>query len=55
MTSQYDFSKGIRGRVFPPEPEIEGKTRITIRLDKEIIDRFLEMSEESGGATGIKR
>lgn len=54
MKSQYDFGTGKRGRVLPPEPEIEGKTRITIRLDKDIVDRFLEMSEESGGATGYQ-
>ena len=54
MKSLYDFSKGKRGRVFPPESEAEGKTRITIRLDKDIVDRFLEMAERSGGATGYQ-
>ena len=52
MKSLYDFSKGKRGRVFPPESEAEGKTRITIRLDKDIVDRLLEMAELSGGAAG---
>ncbi len=54
MKSQYDFIKGKRGRVLPPEPESEGKTRITIRLDKDTVDRFLEMAEQSGGATGYQ-
>ena len=54
MKSFYDFSKGKKGRVLPPEPEPEGKTRITIRLDKEIVDRFLELAEQSGGATGYQ-
>ena len=54
MKSLYDFSKGKTGRVLPPEPEVEGKTRITIRLDKDIVDRFLEMAERSGGATGYQ-
>ena len=51
MKDRYDFSKGKRGRVAPPEPEPEGKTRITIRLDQDIVDRF---SEESGGTTGYQ-
>jgi uncharacterized protein (DUF4415 family) len=54
MTSKYDFSKGKRGRVLPPETEVEGKTRITIRLDKDVVDRFLEMAEQSGGTTGYQ-
>ena len=54
MKTQYDFSKGKRGRVLPAEPEPEGKTRITIRLDREIVDRFFEIAEQSGGATGYQ-
>ena len=54
MKNRYDFSKGKRGRVSPPEPEPEGKTRITIRLDQDIVDRFLQMAEASGGATGYQ-
>ncbi len=54
MKSNYDFSKGKRGRVLPPEPEAEGKIRITIRLDKDIVDRFFEMAVHSGGATGYQ-
>ena len=54
MKSLYDFSKGKRGRVLLPESEAEGKTRITIRLDKDIVDRFFEMAEQSGGATGYQ-
>jgi uncharacterized protein (DUF4415 family) len=53
MKDRYDFSKGKRGRVLPPEPEPEGKTR-TIRLDQDIVDRFFEMAEQSGGATGYQ-
>ena len=51
MKDRYDFSKGRRGRVLPPEPEAEGKTRITIRLDQDIVDRFFQIAEASGGAT----
>ena len=54
MKDRYDFSKGKRGRVLPPEPEPEGKTRITIRLDQDIVDRFLRMAEESGGTSGYQ-
>lgn len=54
MKSHYDFSKGKRGRVLSPETGIESKTRITIRLDKDIVDRFLEMAEKSGGVTGYQ-
>jgi len=54
MKDRYDFSKGKRGRVLPSEPEPEGKTRITIRLDQDIVDRFFRMAEESGGATGYQ-
>ena len=52
MKSHYDFSKGKRGHVLSPQSEIEGKTRITIRLDKDIVDRFFAMAEESEEATG---
>ncbi len=32
MKNRYDFSKGKRGRVLQPEPEPEGKTRVTTIL-----------------------
>jgi len=54
MKDQYNFSKGKRGRVVQPEPEPEGKVRITIRLDQDIVDRFLQMAEASGGETGYQ-
>ena len=54
MKKEYDFSKGKRGSVLPPEPEPEGKTRITIRLDRDVVDRFLELAEQSGGVTGYQ-
>jgi len=54
MKDRYDFSKGKRGPVLPPEPEPEGKVRITIRLDQDIVDRFFAMAESSGGATGYQ-
>ena len=51
MKPEYDFSRAKRG---PVAPQVAGKTRITIRLDKEIVDRFLELAEQSGGATGYQ-
>ncbi|MBL8216941.1 MAG: BrnA antitoxin family protein [Bryobacterales bacterium] len=54
MKHNYDFSKGKRGRVLQPEPEIEGKVRITIRLDQDVVDRFLQLAEASGGTTGYQ-
>jgi uncharacterized protein (DUF4415 family) len=54
MKSQYDFSKGERGRIAPPEPEPKSKTRITIRLDEDLIDHFLKEADASSGATGYQ-
>jgi uncharacterized protein (DUF4415 family) len=54
MKHQYDFSKGKRGRVRPPESEPEGKVRITIRLDEDLIDRFLQLAEQGGGSVGYQ-
>lgn len=41
-----DFSKGKRGPVIQPDPN---KTRITIRLDTDIIEHFKAIVNESGG------
>jgi uncharacterized protein (DUF4415 family) len=54
MKNRYDFSKGKRGRVVATESEPEGKVRITIRLDQDIVDRFFQMAEASAGATGYQ-
>ena len=39
MDTEYDFSEGKRGAI---EPTGEGKTRITIRLDDDILMWFRE-------------
>jgi uncharacterized protein (DUF4415 family) len=54
MKKQYDFSKGKRGRIAPREPEPQGKTRITIRLDEEVVDYFLKEADKSAGALGYQ-
>ncbi len=41
-----DFSKGKRGPVIKPDPN---KTRITIRLDGDIIEHFKELVHAAGG------
>lgn len=46
MKDEYDFSAGRRGAV---DPLPSGKTRITIRLDDEVIDWFRSRVEEAGG------
>ncbi|MEW5872836.1 MAG: BrnA antitoxin family protein [Chloroflexota bacterium] len=46
MKEEYDFSKGKRGAV---NPAPIGKTRITIRLDEEVIDWFHQQVEAQGG------
>jgi uncharacterized protein (DUF4415 family) len=46
MRREYDFSKGKRGAVVRGN---SGKTRITIRLDNEILDWFRQQVNEAGG------
>jgi len=41
-----DFSKGKRGAVVPTDPN---KTRITIRLDADIINHFKKLVGDAGG------
>ncbi|MCK5535485.1 MAG: BrnA antitoxin family protein [Bacteroidales bacterium] len=41
-----DFSKGKRGAVVPTDPN---KTRITIRLDADIINHFKKLVDDAGG------
>jgi metal-responsive CopG/Arc/MetJ family transcriptional regulator len=49
MKRHYDFSKGVRGAFFDPIPP--GKTRITIRIDDEILDWFRDKADEMGGGS----
>ena len=46
MREEYDFSKGKRGPIIPPQPN---KTRITIRIDTDILDWFRNKVYEAGG------
>ncbi len=44
MKQEYDFSKGKRGPVL----RSEGKTRVTMYLDNEVIEAFRAKSDEAG-------
>jgi len=46
MKREYDFSQGERGAVEPTPP---GKTRITIRIDNEVLDWFRGKVNDQGG------
>ena len=46
MRKEYDFSKSKRGAVVPTPP---GKTRITIRLDDDVLEWFKEQVNAAGG------
>jgi BrnA antitoxin of type II toxin-antitoxin system len=43
-----DFSRGRRGAVLPPA---KGKTRITIRLDTDVLNWFREEVNRAGGGS----
>jgi uncharacterized protein (DUF4415 family) len=45
METEYDFSKGNRGAI----ETIKGKTRITIRIDDEILEWFRTEANNKGG------
>lgn len=45
MRKEYDFRKGKRG----PVVASTGKTRITIRLDDEVIQWFKKQVDDAGG------
>lgn len=46
MEAEYDFSQGKRGAI---DPTPSGKTRITIRLDDEVLAWFREQVHSAGG------
>jgi uncharacterized protein (DUF4415 family) len=46
MRKEYDFSKAKRGAVVPAPP---GKTRITIRLDTDLLEWFKQQVHAAGG------
>ncbi len=48
MRKEYDFVKGARG---PVVPQPSNKTRITIRLDSDIVDWFRDQVNQRAAAT----
>ncbi len=48
MKKEYDFGKGKRGPVVKAPP---GKTRITIRIDDDLIEWFREQVNAAGGGS----
>ncbi len=46
MRKEYDFSKAKRGPVMAPA---KGKTRITIRVDDDLLAWFKQQVNEAGG------
>jgi len=46
MKDEYDFSRGKRGAVLSAPP---GKTRITIRLDQDLLEWFRARAHAAGG------
>ena len=45
MRKEYDFSKGKRA---PVSPVPKGKTRITIRIDNDVLTWFRDQVEQAG-------
>lgn len=48
MRKEYDFSKAQRGAIAPAP---KGKTRITIRLDDDVLAWFRDRVNEQGGGS----
>jgi len=46
MKDRYDFSQGQRGAI---DPTPRGKTRITIRIDDDVLDWFRDQVHAAGG------
>ena len=46
MRKEYDFSKARRGAILPVAT---GKTRITIRIDDDVLEWFRQQVHEAGG------
>ena len=48
MRKEYDFSTGRRGAIIPAR---RGKTRITIRLDDDLLNWFRKRVDDAGGGS----
>jgi len=50
MKKEYDFSRGKRGAVVKTPP---GKTRITIRIDDDVLEWFRNQVHAAGGGSHV--
>jgi uncharacterized protein (DUF4415 family) len=48
MAAEYDMSEARRGPIAPGDPR---KTRITIRIDTDVLDWFREQVSQTGGGS----
>lgn len=48
MKKEYDFSQAQRGPIVPPT---SNKTRITIRIDADVLDWFRQQVNDRGGGS----
>ena len=48
IRKEYDFSQAKRGAIVPPSPN---KTRITIRIDTDILNWFRQQANTKGGGS----
>ncbi len=48
MREEYDMQDAKRGAIVPPDPRT---TRITIRIDTEVLDWFREQADQAGGGS----
>jgi uncharacterized protein (DUF4415 family) len=46
MKREYNFTKAPRGPLIPRTP---GRTRVTIRLDNDILEHFQNLVDQAGG------
>lgn len=49
MRAHYDLSQGKRGRIATAQPDSEGRTRLTIGIDDDLLEYFLKAADASGG------
>lgn len=49
MKAPYDFGQGKRGRIATARPDSEGRTRLTIGIDDDLLEYFLKEADASGG------
>jgi len=55
MRDEYDFSKARRvGRITEEPPLEQGKVKITIRIDEDILDHFGAEADKYGGKVGYQ-